>query len=222
MTAGREAVASRFRLGPTGTGRYGIEVGAYDGTRPLVIDPGIVWAAGIGGGGATDVAVDAAGSTYVTGSADSGPATLGAFDTTPNGGGDAFVAKLNPAGTALDYWTFVGGGGVESVHAIAIDSAGNAYVTGRTVSGDYPTTSVAFHRSFGGSNDVVVTKLSADGSSLVYSTFLGGANFDVAFGVAVDGDGNAYVSGSAQSGFPTTAGVIAPTLSGFQDAFVTS
>ena len=218
----RVPVPTRFRL-ERGTTRYGLDVGRYDRTRPLVIDPGIIWAASVGGGASQDVTVDAAGNAYVVGSADTrgGPATPTAFDGSFNGVVDAFVAKVNPAGNALLYWTFIGGAGIDDAHAIAIDSSGNAFITGRTESSDYPTTAGAFYRSHGGSNDVFVSKLSADGSALLYSTFLGGSGFDTANNIAVDGAGSAYVGGHAQSGYPTTAGALQTVLGGVGDAFVT-
>src|SRR5207245_524773 len=149
---------------------------------PLIIDPLLVYSTYLGGANndnASAVAVDAAGNAYVTGitaSATNFPTTAGAFQMTSAGGSDAFVTKLNPTGSALVYSTFLGGGDNDNAAAVAVDAAGNAYVTGITSSTAFPTTAAAFHTTFrGGGSDAFVTKLNPTGSALVYSTFLGGA-----------------------------------------------
>lgn len=170
------------------------------------------------------IAVDRAGNAYVTGSTKSRnfPTTRGAFDRNYNRGGwDAFVAKLNPSGTALVYSTYLGDRVGHEGHGIAIDRAGNAYMTGRTESPRFPTTPGAFDRSYnGGGGDAFVSKLSASGSSLLYSTFLGGPQYDFGRGIAVDSGRRAYVTGSASTGFPTTAGAYDTSYNGGRDAFV--
>src|SRR5207245_880879 len=148
----------------------------------------------------------------------------GAFDTAFNGGGDAFVTKLDTAGTALVYSTFLGGGDFDAGYGIAVDAAGNAYVTGRTDSANFPTTMGAFDTTFhGGPADTFVTKLNGAGTALVYSTFLGGSSEDEGQGIAVDVAGNAYVTGStASADFPATPGAFDTTFNGGGfDAFVT-
>ena len=167
-------------------------------------------------GGASDIddalgiAVDAAGSAYVTGETASAdfPITAGAFRTTRNAGApDAYVTKLNPAGSALVYSTFLGGTQVDFGVRIAVDASNNAYVLGNTSSTDFPTTAGAFDTSQNGGFDIFVAKLNAAGSALVYSTFLGGAGFDSAGGLAIDTAGNAYVSGGTSSAdYPVTPG----------------
>jgi hypothetical protein len=166
-------------------------------------------------GGASDIddalgiAVDAAGSAYVTGETASAdfPTTPGAFRTTRNGADDAYVTKLNPAGSALVYSTFLGGSQVDFGVRIAVDASNNAYVLGNTSSPDFPTTAGAFDTTQNGGFDIFVTKLNAAGSALVYSTFLGGAGFDSAGGLAIDSAGNAYVSGGTSSAdYPVTPG----------------
>jgi hypothetical protein len=161
------------------------------------------------------IAVDTSGNAYVTGSTGwfsvpEFPATPGAFDTSWNGGQDAFVAKLSADGSQLLYATYIGGGAQDSGWGIALDATGNAYVTGWTESPNFPTTPGALERTHGvdvGSGDAFVVKLSTDGSRLLYSTFLGGSLGDAASGIAVDGAGNAYLIGSTCShDFPTTAG----------------
>jgi Beta-propeller repeat len=222
-------VASRYVL--RGGARYGFAVaGGYDRARPLVIDPGLVYSTFLGGQDndrAYALAVDGAGSAYVTGDSfflPGFPTTAGAFDPTYNGGGDAFVTKLNPAGSALVYSTFLGGFSFDSGLGIAVDSNGNAYVTGETMSPNFPTTLGAFDPTFNfGQDDAFVTKLNPAGSALVYSTFLGGSSRDFGFAIALGPNANAYVSGDTSSGdFPTTAGAFDMTFNGGDfDGFVT-
>ncbi|MBM3747347.1 MAG: hypothetical protein FJW34_16295, partial [Acidobacteria bacterium] len=149
------------------------------------------------------------------------PATGGALDTTSNGSDDVFVAKLNPAGTAIVYSTYLGGSGADSGTAIAVDSSGNAYVTGSTESSNFPTTAGAFDTTANGGTDVFVAKLNPTGTALVYSTFLGGSGLDAGWAVAVDSVGSAYVAGTTWSvGFPTTAGAFDTSHNGGADVFV--
>jgi beta-propeller repeat-containing protein len=171
------------------------------------------------------IAVDGAGSAYVTALASiPGFATPGAFDTTLDGPNDAFVAKLDPAGSSLIYGTYLGGSdsdGAFGFVGIAVDSAGNAYVTGQTRSTDFPTTAGAFDATLGGFADGFVTKLDATGSTLLYSTYLGGSDFDLGAGIAVDGAGSAYVAGDTGSAdFPTTADAFDTSFAGLIDVFV--
>ena len=178
------------------------------------------------------IAVDASGNAYVTGTTGSSnfPVSAGAFQqTNPAGWYKGFVAKLNSTGSALLYSTYLGGsGGFDQSRAIALDSAGNAYVTGDTSSADFPTKNPLqpLHAddlggSTSGYRDAFVTKLNATGTALVYSTYLGGSNDDIGFGITVDAAGNAFVAGSANTyptdpslgliAFPTTAGAYQPT-----------
>jgi hypothetical protein len=159
------------------------------------------------------IAVDANGNAYVTGWTNSidFPTTAGAFQTSKGSAGfgsDAFVTKLDPAGSALVYSSFLGGSGDDSAWAIAVDAAGNACVTGLTSSSDFPTTPGAFQTRYGGgSSDAFVTQLNPTGSALLYSTYLGGSGSDYGQGLAVDASGNAYVTGATGSiDFPTTIG----------------
>jgi hypothetical protein len=169
------------------------------------------------------IAVDPAGNAYVAGTTSSSnfPTTAGAFQTSLNGLRDAFVAKLNANGSGLVYSTYLGGGDDESGVGIAIDRDGNAYVSGQTRSLNFPTTLGAFQPVSGGGSDAFVTKLSPTGSALVYSTYFGGSDSDSGGGIAIDGDGNAYVAGTTRSlNFPTTLGAFQPTSGGDSDAFV--
>jgi hypothetical protein len=171
------------------------------------------------------------GSTQVSEFGTPFPTTLGAFDTSPNGFYDVFVAKLNPAGSALAYSTFLGGGDYDEGFGIAVDASGAAYVTGRTINQTYPTTPGAFDTTFNGSadfDDAFVTKLSPDGSALVYSTFFGGTGvdfqgtgYDNGSSIAVDASGAAYIAGLTSSlDLPTTAGAYDTAVNGKFDAFV--
>jgi len=168
--------------------------------------------------------VDASGNAYVTGSTSwysSFPTTPGAFQTTNGGQSTAFVTKLNATGSALVYSTYLGGSVVDSGNGIAVDASGNAYVTGSTLSSNFPTTPGAFQTTIGGAENVFVTKLNVTGSALLYSTYLGGGgqiagcavDQDGGNGIAVDASGNAYVTGYAQSpNFPTTPGAFQTAL----------
>jgi len=149
------------------------------------------------------ITVDASGNAYVTGWTYSAtfPTTTGAFDTTFNGTRDGFVLKLNQTGASLIYSTFIGGSSdLDWGSSIAVDIVGNIYVTGSTDSSDFPTTPDVYDRTFnGGNNDVFVLKLNQTGSSLVYSTFIGGSGDDYGDGLAIDNDDNAYLTGGTDS-----------------------
>ncbi len=155
------------------------------------------------------IAVDAAGSAYVTGSTYSTDfPTKNSVQAALAGDWDAFVTKISPSGSALAYATYLGGSGGDGVggsgYGIAVDSTGSAYVTGYTASGTFPTTPGAFQTTYAGDWDAVVSKIDPTGSTLVYSTYLGGSAGDVAWSIAVDSQGDAYVSGSTGSkDFPT-------------------
>jgi hypothetical protein len=183
------------------------------------------------GGNADDFAigivVDSSGDVYVTGVAYSGnfPTTAGAFQTSfaaTAGNSNAFVTKLNRTGSALVYSTYLGGTGSDHGDGMAVDSLGNAYVSGFAQSANFPTTAGAFQTALAGSQNAFVTELNPGGSALLYSTYLGGSSSDYAVCLAVDSSGNAYVSGFARSAnFPTTAGAFQTALAGSQNAFVT-
>jgi Beta-propeller repeat/Abnormal spindle-like microcephaly-assoc'd, ASPM-SPD-2-Hydin/Cep192 domain 4 len=191
------------------------EVGSYDHRRPLVIDPTLGYSTYLGGATALDfdagngIALDSAGDAYITGQTFSSdfPQASNSCNACGAGGSDAFVAKLNPLGTALLYSTYLGGsGGGDAAFGIAVDSSGNAYVTGLTNSTDFPLTASAFQATLNGTQNAFVTKLSSDGSSLAYSTYLGGTGLlgDQGNAIAVDASGNAVVVGSTSSSdFPT-------------------
>jgi hypothetical protein len=185
---------------------------------------------GGGGDGSGDygygIAVDELGNAFVTGStwSSSFPITPGAFQTVKSVKSDTFVSKLNATATSFVYSTYLGGNKTEEADAIVVDAAGNAYVTGWTNSIDFPTRS-AFQPQHGGFTDAFVTKLAASGSSLLYSTYLGGNNLinqgvDGGLGLALDALGNVYVGGTTDSiNFPTS-NPFQPTNAGKRDAFV--
>ncbi len=144
------------------------------------------------------------------------PATPGAYQATFRGGtdnvpSDAFVAKINAAGTAFDYVTYLGGSGNDEAFGVAVDAAGQAYVTGYTESDDFPTTSGAFQRAIGLSHhDGFLAKLDGGGAALVYATFFGANGSTNPAGVAVDSSGNAYVTGRTFAGnVPVSPGATA-------------
>lgn len=211
----------------------GIEVAAYDTSKPLIIDPVLAYSTYLGGSGSEfglGIAVDGSGNAYVAGNTSSTNfPTASPLQPANGGGADVFVAKLNAAGSALVYSTYLGGSGNDSDYGIGVDSSGNAYVAGSTDSTDFPTVNPlqSVNRGFG---DVFVSKLNASGSTLVYSTYLGGTGPDEEWGMAVDAAGNAYVTGSTGSTcidigtfcYPTTGSAFqSGFIGGTSDAFVT-
>jgi hypothetical protein len=220
---GRQTIDGHYRL--ASGGRVGFTVGAFDHSQPLVIDPILSYATYLGGSYydyANAIAADAAGEAYVTGytASTNFPTTTGALQTSNNGSYDAFVAKLNVAGSALIYSTYLGGSGDDEAAGIAIDAAGEAYVTGYTASTNFPTTTGASQTSNAGGNDAFVAKLNAAGSEIVYSTYLGGSGDDRATGIAIDPAGEAFVTGYTNStNFPTTTGALQTSNVGGDDAF---
>ncbi|MCZ6688143.1 MAG: SBBP repeat-containing protein [Planctomycetota bacterium] len=292
---------------------YGFELGEWDRSRTLVIDP-LIYSTYVGGGGSESgysIALDASGNAYVTGYANSTdfpttpgaydpvgthplsdvivfkldsagssliystyvggadtergediavgpggevvvtgstksadfPTTAGAFDETHNGSYDAFVLRLDPTGSALEYSTFIGGspssggggggrgkkgggggdsGGYDHARAIALDSSGDPVISGTTSSSDFPTTSGAYDTTYNDGGDVFVCRLSADGSFLLFSTFLGDSGLENGYDVALDTAGDIYVAGATGSkNFPTTDGAYDTTSNRGTDAFLT-
>ncbi len=196
--------------------RVGFHIAHYDPGYPLIIDPVLLlrtYSTYLGGSGAEvgfDIAIDATGNAYVTGRTTSTDfPTQGAFQGSLSGGSgsDVFVAKLSADGTSLVYGTYLGGIGFDEGLSIAVNSSGQAHVTGRTTSTDFPTQSpLQGSLSGGAGEDAFVTKLAANGASLVFSTYLGGGNTDQGHGIAVDSAGSVYVTGQTNStNFPTSS-----------------
>ncbi len=225
----RRTVTGGYELGADKTLTFAL--GDYDTSLPLVIDPTLVYSTYLGGSGGDQglhIAVDSAGSAYIVGFTGSTNFPTASAVQAANGGvaggfGDAFVSKVNAAGTALVYSTYLGGSGSEQGRGIAVDSAGNAYATGVTNSTNFPTAN-AFDSTLGSNgDDAFVTKLNAAGNALVYSTYLGG-NESPEFGqaITVDSAGNAYVTGNTFSNdFPTVNPIQAIEGGGSTDAFLT-
>jgi hypothetical protein len=217
----RREVAVNYVLRAGNTVGFGL--GAYDHHQELVIDPVLSYSTYLGGSGGDigyGIAVDTFGNAYVTGTTASlnfpttgGQATLG-------GGRDVFVAKLNPSGNALLYSVFLGGGNLDRATGIALDSSGSVYLAGYTTSTDFPTTSGAYQVNNAGNTDAFVTKLDPTGTSLVYSTYLGGGGIDYGRGVAVDASLDAFITGSTQSTNFPTMNPLQVGLDGGSDAFV--
>jgi len=230
-------VDSRFVL--QANNAVAFQVDSYDRTQPLVIDPVLSYSTYLGGTSndyATAIAVDSSGSTYITGYTTSAnfPVTPGAYQTTCGGGNcttiDAFVTKLNPSGTALEYSTYLGGSSKDYGYGIALDPSGDAFIVGTTYSSNFPVTSGAFQKACGGnscaSGDGFVTELNSTGSGLVYSTYIGGVSVNQANAIALDGSGNAYITGyTRSSSFPVTPGAFQPRCNsctkGTVDSYVT-
>jgi uncharacterized protein (TIGR03437 family) len=209
MGDGKQGIAGGYVM--RRDGQVGFEIGEYDATRPLVIDPTIVYSTYLGGTRdmrleglsigdfASDIAIDAAGNAYVAGY------TYGAdfptekpMQATRSNGPDAVVFKLNPAGNTLIYATYLGGNSFDTAGGIAVDGAGAAYLTGATESDDFPIVRPlqGTIRKGAGFGDAFIAKLKADGSALEYSTFFGGSGAESGSGIAVDAEGNAYVTGA--------------------------
>ena len=188
----------------------------------------LVYSARIGGIGqdaGMSIAIDAEGNAYVAGAAESTdfPTTAGSVQTRYGGRGqgsfalgDCFLLKLNSSGSALTYSSYLGGSGSEMCRGVAIDGGGNAYVAGFTNSTNFQVTENAFQRAYRGAGeqeffqggDAFVAKFNSRGDTLAYSTLVGGTADDVAWAIAVDSGGSAYVTGATTSpSFPTTAGV---------------
>jgi Beta-propeller repeat len=219
----RREIAGGYRL--EGKNRVEFKLGAYDPAEPLVIDPTLAYSTYLGGSGFDEgygIAIDSTGNAYVTGFTNS-PTFPGASSTL-SGISDAFVAKLSADGTTVMYATYLGGTGADQGNAIAVDSGGNAYVTGKTTSNDFPgITSGAIQSTFTSSQDAFAAKLSTDGTTVLYATYLGGSFFDAGNAIAVDSSGSAYVTGmTGSSSFPGTgSSTIRDFLNGGEDAFVT-
>ena len=243
----RVAVEAAFRHDPDAPadgGGYGFEVGAYDPRHPLVLDPVVFAYLGyIGGNGpfvdglGSAIAVDPSGNAYVVGQTNEDsstfPATVGPSTVYRGGFGDAYVAKVKADGTGLLYAGYIGGEGVDIAYGVAVDGAGNAYVTGATQSQTTFPTRGPLDTTFGGMSDAFATKVNAAGTDLVYAGYLGGQFYDEAYAIAIQAgcaaNCAAFVTGVTgkvdQIGFPNGGGCDFPRTGGpdcrVHDAFVT-
>ena len=215
------------------------QIAPYDHSKALVIDPTLSYSTYLGSTSndyGNAIAVDAAGNAYVVGYTSSltFPVTSGALQTScgggcPTGTFDAFVSKLNPTGAALVYSTYLGGSGKDYGNGIAVDATGDVYIVGQTFSSDFPVTAGAFKTSCGtvcAVGQAFVTELDPTGSTLLYSTYLGGSTQTQGNAIVLDGSGNAYVTGFTRAlDFPITPGVVQSVCGScsksFVDVFVT-
>ncbi|KAF1074375.1 SBBP repeat-containing protein [Methanogenium sp. MK-MG] len=208
----------------------GFEIGAYDPAVPLTIDPQLLYSTYLGGLDNEDgncITLDPAGNIYVTGTTSSPdfPITKDAqspdFSESATGSSQMFVTKLDATTHRLVYSTYLGGSAGGYNPRIAVDSSGSAFLTGKTSSADFPTTPGAYSRTGSGVQDIFVTKIDPSGSSLVYSTLIGGSIGDGGAAIAVDEEGNAFVAGTTYSSdFPTTTSAFQQKQQGSGDAFV--
>jgi len=225
----RVLVEGSYKILKSDEGRftYGFTVASYDKTKDLVIDPVLIYSTYLGGesgDSGVGITVDSAGYAYVTGQAFSFSFPLMNPIQASGSGDDAFITKMNPAGTALIYSTYLGGFGPDVGNAIAVDSVGAVYVTGTTLSGDFPTMNPiqGSLAGFNGQSDAFITKINPAGSALVYSTYLGGGSVEYGNAIAVDSAGAAYITGGTSSPFDfPLMNPIQGALSGSLDAFIT-
>ncbi len=220
----RFRVESSFRK--TGEYTYGFKVKKYNRDYELIIDPRVcpIYSTYLGGSGSDygcGIAVDSNEYAYVTGYTNSTDfPTENAYQETLEGNKDLFVTKLSPIDGCPVYSTYLGGSNNDEGWDVAIDSNGSAYVTGSTSSTDFPTAN-SYQPTLKGDSDAFVTKLSPGGNSLVYSTYLGGYSTECGYGIIVDSDGSAYVTGeTSSSNFPLKI-AFQETYGGSGDAFVT-
>jgi hypothetical protein len=230
-----DGMGNAYIVGLTWSPNFPTTAGALDTTRDGADDAfvakldwmgsGLEYCTLLGGSNqdwAYGVAVDYSNMAYVTGwtSSTDFPTTAGAFDTTHNGGGEAFVAKLNETGSALEYGTYLGGSGYDRSNAIVVEDP-EVYVVGLTDSENFPTTSRAFDDSLTGLGDAFIVKFDMWDDTLAYSTYLGGNSYEVANDIALDEFGNVYLTGVTSSEDFATMGAYDTTYNGGDyDAFV--
>jgi len=209
----------------------GLELGPYNRSQRLTIDPVLSYGSLIGGTGSdavTSVQVDKSGKVYIVGYVNNNDlqGTDGSFQAASQGGIDGFLAVVDPTASgsnSLVYFSYIGGSGDDQVNAMALDGIGNVYLTGSTTSPYFPLAGVNVQGSLQGGTDAFALKFnpSLGGNAVVYGTYLGGGDTDVGYGIAVDGTGKIYVAGTTLStNFPVTGSAYAGVLYGPQDAFL--
>lgn len=216
-----DAAGHAYIVGNTNSSSFPITAGAYQTSArdggPFVVklNPngnGLIYSTYFSGVTCAAVALDSTGSFYMTGNAFGLVATAGAFQSsnpTPSSSAP-FVAKLNATGTNMLYATYLGGSSVDNAKSIAVDASGNAFVTGKTTSTNFPTLN-AYQPNLKGTRDAFVTKLNPSGTGLIYSTYLGGTNYEDGNGITINAAGEAYIVGQTYSAdFPVTPGVFQP------------
>lgn len=221
----REEVAGRYDVKG---GKVKFEIKGYDEGRDLIIDP-LVFSTYIGGTDYYDWGMDVLcgddGSIYVVGMTKSTyfPTTPGAYDRSHNGEYDVFIVKLNTNANTLLYGTYIGGSKDDYGMKIGLGPSSNIYFSGYTISSDFPVTAGAYDRSFNGTTDVYVGKLSSTGSTLLFSTYIGGnGNETLRNGMEVDEEGNVYIGGwTDSSDFPVTNGSYDTTIN-YTDGFIST
>ena len=199
---------------------FSFRVAHYDPAKPLIIDPVLVYSTYLGGSGfdqPAGIAVDSTGSVYVAGFTDSPDFPLAALGSLPSGTDHVFVAKLDPSGSNLVYADYIGGTGSEFGYALALDGANEVYVTGLTQSTDFPTVN-PYQASSPSSFAGFVTRISADGSSLLYSTYLGGDSYNQPTSIGIGTMGEVYVAGITTSQNFPVVNAYQPTVSPNQGA----
>jgi len=216
-------VVGRFVL--KGKRTVGFQVGRYDRTQPLIIDPALTYATYLGGTNddvGVGIAVNSSGNVFVAGTTGSIDfPTASPYQSASGGSVDVFVAELKPDGSGLVYSTYLGGHGADRAAAMALNSAGNVYLTGSTNSDNFPTSSGVVKTSFGGGpSDAFVVELNPSGSGLVFATYLGGSDADSGQAIAVDASGNVFVTGRTLSADFPTASPLQAANGGIVDAFV--
>ena len=212
----RVQVSGGYALTDSNHVRFNVK--AYDAQKPLVIDPVLLYSTYLGGSGdeqPAGIAVDSSGYVYVAGSTDSSDFPMGTIGTLPTQSDHVYVAKIDPTGSHLIYADYLGGSSEDFGFALALDSSKNVYITGSTASSDFPMVH-PYMGTYPGSFNAFLSKISTDGSSLLYSTYFGGNSSDIPAGVTVDESGNMLIAGYTSSTNLVTANAFQSTASANQ------